>query len=70
MHLLAIVAWYGLLYLGGEWQLVGPYDERAECVGVMEWLDTQGYETESCTMISTDNESIPIQIGEYAANHG
>lgn len=61
---LAIVAWYGLLWWGGQWVLVGPYPERVACDGVVEWLDTQGFETEACTMLTTDVEAILIQIGE------
>lgn len=62
--LLAIVAWYGLAVIGGEWVLVGPYAEREACSGVVEWLETQGIETEACTMLGTDVEAILLQIGE------
>jgi hypothetical protein len=62
--LLAIVAWYGLAFVGGEWTLVGPYAEREACSGVVEWLETQGIETESCTMLGTGVEAILLQIGE------
>ena len=62
--LLAIVAWYGLAFVGGEWVLVGPYAEREACSGVVEWLETQGIETEACTMLGTDVEAILLQIGE------
>lgn len=61
---LTIVAWYGLAFLGGEWTLVGPYAEREACSGVVEWLETQGIETEACTMLGTDVEAILLQIGE------
>ena len=61
---LAIVAWYGLACLSGEWTLVGPYAEREACIGVVEWLETQGIETESCAMASTDVDAVLIQIGE------
>lgn len=61
---LAIVAWYGLACLSGEWTLVGPYAEREACSGVVEWLETQGIETESCTMLGTGVEAILLQIGE------
>lgn len=61
---LAIVAWYGLAVVGGEWTLVGPYAEREACSGVVEWLETQGIETEACTMLGTDVEAILLQIGE------
>ena len=64
MLLLAIVAWYGLACLSGEWTLVGPYAEREACSGVVEWLETQGIETEACTMLGTDVESVLLQIGE------
>ena len=64
MLLLAIVAWYGLAFLGGQWTLVGPYAEREACSGVVEWLETQGYETETCSMLSTGSEAILIQVGE------
>lgn len=37
MLLLAIVAWYGLAFLGGQWTLVGPYADREACSGVVEW---------------------------------
>ncbi len=43
---------------------MGPYAERAECVSVIEWLDTQGYEPETCTMLSTDPDAILVQVGE------
>ena len=60
----AIIAWYGLALLAGQWALIGPYDDKAWWSGVVEWLDTQGIETESCTMLGTDVESVLIQIGE------
>lgn len=44
--------------------LVGPYQERADCTCVIEWLDTQQYETETCTMMSTTQDAILIQVGE------
>ena len=62
--LLAIVAWYGLAFVGGEWTLVGPYAEREACSGVVEWLETQGIETEACTMMGTDVEAMLLQIEE------
>jgi len=43
---------------------VGPYDDRPECTCVMEWLDTQHYETETCTMLSFTDDAILIQVGE------
>ena len=43
---------------------MGPYAERAECVSVIEWLDTQGYETETCTMMSIDPDAVLVQVGE------
>jgi len=58
------VAWYGLLFTDGEWRLVGPYADRADCSSVIEWLDTQGYDTETCTMMSTDPDAILVQVGE------
>ena len=60
----AIIAWYGLALLAGQWALIGPYDDKAECTSVVEWLETQGIETESCTMASTDVDAVLIQIGE------
>ena len=62
--LLAIVAWYGLAVVGGEWVLVGPYADREACSGVVEWLETQGIETEACTMMGTDVEAMLLQIEE------
>lgn len=62
--LLAIVAWYGLVLVSGEWVLVGPYTERDDCAGVVEWLETQGYETEACTMMGTGVDAILVQRGE------
>ena len=53
----AIIAWYGVLLIGGQWGLVGPYDNREECTKIMEWLDSRGYETETCMMIDTGGES-------------
>lgn len=64
MSPLAIVAWYGVLLMGGEWGLVGPYDSRDECTSIIEWLDSQGYETEACTMIVTDVDAARLQVGE------
>ena len=61
---LAIVAWYGLAFLGGQWTLVGPYADREACSGVVEWLETQGIETETCTMVTTDVDAVLVQIGE------
>ena len=49
---------------GGQWTLVGPYADREACSGVVQWLETQGIETESCTMASTDVDAVLIQIGE------
>ena len=63
---LAIVAWYGLACLSGEWTLVGPYAEREACSGVMEWLEAAGYETETCSMLATGNEAILIQVGDLS----
>lgn len=61
---LAIIAWYGLVLVAGQWVLVGPYSEREACSGVVEWLETQGYDTEACTMMAAGSESILVQIGE------
>lgn len=60
----AIIAWYGLACLAGQWCLVGPYPERDGCTGVMEWLQADGYETETCSMLSTGSEAILVQVGE------
>lgn len=64
MGTLAIIAWYGFLYVAGQWCLVGPYVDRDGCNGVMEWLEVAGYETESCSMLATGSEAILIQVGE------
>lgn len=64
MGTLAIIAWYGLLCVAGQWVLVGPYSDRDGCAGVMEWLEIAGYETEACTMLTTGSEAILIQVGE------
>jgi len=31
---------------------------------VVEWLETQGIETETCTMVTTDVDAVLVQIGE------
>lgn len=43
---------------------MGPYTDRADCVSVIEWLDTQGYTTETCSMLSTDPDAVLVQVGE------
>ena len=67
MSPLAIIAWYGLALLGGHWGLIGPYDSREACTSVMEWLDTQGYDTETCSMVETGAEAIRLEVGEMAS---
>ena len=64
----AIIAWYGVLLIGGQWGLVGPYDNREECTKIMEWLDSRGYETETCTMIDTGVESdlVILEVDDVA----
>lgn len=64
MTLFPIIAWYGVALVAGQWVLIGPYAERGDCTSVVEWLDTQGFETESCTMLSTGAEGILIAVGE------
>ena len=46
-----IIAWYGCLLLAGQWGLIGPYESREACMSVVEWLETQGFDTETCTVV-------------------
>lgn len=64
MPSVAIVAWYGVCLIGGQYELIGPYDDRDECASTIAWLDRKGFETETCTMVNTDVESILIRIKE------
>ena len=59
-----IIAWYGCLLLAGQWGLIGPYESREACMSVVEWLETQGFDTETCTVVDTGVEALLIQVGE------
>ena len=55
---LAIVAWYFTLYWHDSYVLVGPYQTREACETVEQVATWNGYETETCTMLATEQTNV------------
>ena len=58
--------YFSLLVAWMEWPIViGQYRSWGQCSEVREWLDRQGYETDSCGwMVYPQDDSLLIEVSE------
>lgn len=55
--------YFSMLVAWLEWPIViGPYRSWGQCSEVREWLDRQGYDTDSCGYMVYPQESLRIEI--------